>query len=68
MIPTAYITEWQKAVPWSQPNMVEQDLVICRVLLELYGNEQITRHVAFRGGTALSGLWLFNPFQIVSMS
>ena len=58
MIPTAYITEWQQTAPWSQPDMVEQDLVICRALLELFGDEHIAQHLAFRGGTALYKLCL----------
>jgi predicted nucleotidyltransferase component of viral defense system len=58
MIPTAYITEWQQTAPWSQPDMIEQDLVICRVLIELFGDEHIVQHLAFRGGTALYKLCL----------
>ena len=58
MIPNAYITEWQQYAPWSHPDMVEQDLVISRVLLELFGDEEISRRLAFRGGTALYKLFL----------
>ncbi len=35
MIPQAYIIEWHKNAPWSQPSQVEQDLVICRALVEV---------------------------------
>lgn len=58
MIPTAYITEWQQTAPWSHPDMIEQDLVICRALLELFSNEHIAQYLAFRGGTALYKLCL----------
>lgn len=58
MIPTAYITEWQQTAPWSQPDMVEQDLVICRALVEMFSDEHVAQHLAFRGGTALYKLCL----------
>lgn len=58
MIPTAYITEWQQTAPWSQPDMVEQDLIICRALVELFSHEHVAQHLAFRGGTALYKLCL----------
>lgn len=58
MIPTAYITEWQHTAPWSQPDMVEQDLVICRALVELFSDKHIAKDLAFRGGTALYKLYL----------
>lgn len=58
MIPAAYITEWQQTAPWSQPDMVEQDLIISRALLDLFGDEHIAEHLAFRGGTALYKLCL----------
>ncbi len=34
MIPQAYIIEWRKNAPWSQPSQVEQDLVICWDIVE----------------------------------
>lgn len=58
MIPSAFVTEWQQVAPWSQPDMVEQDLIICRALVELFSDEHIARHLAFRGGTALYKLHL----------
>ena len=58
MIPAAYVTEWQQSAPWPQPDMVEQDLVICRALTELFSNEHISQRLAFRGGTALYKLYL----------
>ncbi len=58
MIPAAYVTQWQQSAPWPQPDMVEQDLVISRALVELFGDEHIAKHLAFRGGTALYKLYL----------
>lgn len=36
MIPQAYITEWASQVPWQTNEQVEQDLVICRALVEIF--------------------------------
>ena len=35
MIPQAYITEWSHTAPWPTDEQVEQDLVICRALVEI---------------------------------
>jgi len=58
MIPQQYITEWSEIAPWKANEQVEQDLVICRALVELFSDEFITEKVAFRGGTALHKLFL----------
>ena len=59
MIPAAFITEWQMlSAPWLQPDDVEQDLIICRTLVELFKDVDIARRLAFRGGTALYKLYL----------
>lgn len=58
MIPQAYITEWSHNVPWQTNEQVEQDLVICRALIELFKDEFLANHLAFRGGTALHKLYL----------
>lgn len=58
MIPAAYITEWQQSAPWQHPDLVEQDLVISRALVELFSDDRISQHLAFRGGTALYKLCL----------
>jgi predicted nucleotidyltransferase component of viral defense system len=60
MIPRAHITAWRSKAPWSTDAQVEQDLVICRVIVELFSDELLAREVAFRGGTALHKLH-FNP-------
>ena len=39
MIPRAYITEWTQNAPWKSNEQVEQDLIICRVLVEIFSDE-----------------------------
>ena len=58
MIPQAYITEWSQQVPWQTNEQVEQDLVICRALVELFSDPWLAERLAFRGGTALHKLYL----------
>lgn len=58
MIPQAFITEWSNYVPWQTNEQVEQDLVISRALVEIYSDEWLASHLAFRGGTALHKLFL----------
>ena len=58
MIPQAYITEWANQVPWQTNEQVEQDLVICRALVEIFSDEWLASGLAFRGGTALHKLYL----------
>lgn len=58
MIPQAYITEWSNNVPWQTNEQVEQDLVICRALVEIFSDEFLASNLAFRGGTALHKLYL----------
>ena len=50
MIPQAYITEWANQVPWQTNEQVEQDLVICRALVEIFSDEWLASSLAFRGG------------------
>ena len=58
MIPRQYITEWSEIAPWKANEQVEQDLIICRSLVELFSDEFIAEKLAFRGGTALHKLFL----------
>jgi predicted nucleotidyltransferase component of viral defense system len=60
VIPRAHITAWRSRVGWSTDAQVEQDLIICRTLVELYSDELLAREVALRGGTALHKLH-FDP-------
>lgn len=58
MIPRAYITEWRRFAPWKENSQVEQDLIICRALTEIYNDEFLSSRLAFRGGTAIHKLFL----------
>ncbi len=58
MIPQAYITEWSNFVPWKTNEQIEQDLIICRALTEIFSNKFLADSLAFRGGTALHKLYL----------
>lgn len=61
MIPRAYITEWRNVAPWSSDAQVEQDLIISRMLVELFSNRKIADSLVFRGGTALYKLFAEKP-------
>lgn len=39
MIPKPYIAKWQDYAPWKRFHQVEQDLVISRVLVEIFSDE-----------------------------
>lgn len=58
MIPRRYILEWKEFAPWPDDAQVEQDLVIERALVEIFSDEFLSEHLAFRGGTALHKLFL----------
>jgi predicted nucleotidyltransferase component of viral defense system len=58
MIPRDFITEWRGRAPWVDEAQVEQDLVICRALVEVFRAPTLAQRLAFRGGTALFKLHL----------
>jgi predicted nucleotidyltransferase component of viral defense system len=58
MIPRDYITEWRANAPWVLDSQVEQDLVICRALVNIFSHPALAKALAFRGGTALYKLYL----------
>ena len=58
MIPRDYITQWREQAPWVDDAQVEQDLVICRALIDIFSHETLHNALAFRGGTALFKLHL----------
>ena len=58
MIPQRYIEQWRAIAPWALDAQVEQDLVIARVIVELYSDDLLKKSLAFRGGTALHKLYL----------
>ena len=58
MIPTADILAWRTEHPWVSNAQVEQDLMICRAIIDLFSQSALREHLAFRGGTALHKLFL----------
>ena len=58
MIPRNFIQEWRQNAPWSQDAQLEQDLIICRALVEIFSHPELAANLAFRGGTALFKLYL----------
>ena len=61
MIPKAFITAWRGNAPWRTNAQVEQDLVISRVIVELFKHKPLSDKLFFRGGTALYKLHLIPP-------
>jgi len=53
LIPRNFIQEWRQNAPWSQDAQLEQDLIICRALVEIFSHPELAANLAFRGGTAL---------------
>jgi predicted nucleotidyltransferase component of viral defense system len=60
LIPKAYIKEWRQYAPWPDDRQVEQDLVVCRALVDIFSDDVLAQKLAFRGGTALFKLYLNN--------
>ena len=60
MIPSDFIVEWRASTRWATDEQVEQDLVLCRALVEIFEDTKLANDVALRGGTALHKLH-FSP-------
>lgn len=58
MIPISAITEWREYAPWGSSAQVEHDLLLSRILVELFNNAFLSSKLAFRGGTAIHKLFL----------
>lgn len=63
LIPRALVAAWRRTAPWPDEAQVEQDLVLCRALADIYRRERIASRLAFRGGTALHKLVLPSPLR-----
>lgn len=57
MIPRAHITAWRSVAPWPTNEQVEQDLVLSRALVAMFGEGVVAEQALFRGGTALHKLF-----------
>src|ERR1700722_17007658 len=60
MIPYAQIMEWRQFAPWTDSVQVEQDLILSRIIAEIFSVPLLADKLAFRGGTALHKLF-FDP-------
>ncbi|MCH4155269.1 MAG: nucleotidyl transferase AbiEii/AbiGii toxin family protein [Muribaculaceae bacterium] len=60
MIQIGALMEHRAIAPWTTDMMVEQDLLICRAIVEIYRDEFLAKRLVFRGGTALHKLF-FSP-------
>jgi predicted nucleotidyltransferase component of viral defense system len=58
LIPADFIAEWRQHVAWVPSSQVEQDLVLSRVLVDIFGEPGLAKALSFRGGTALFKLHL----------
>ena len=63
MIPRAYLQEWSARAPWPDLRQVEQDLIICRALCDLFNAPKLKGRIAFRGGTAINKLLFRHPLR-----
>jgi hypothetical protein len=63
LIPQAYIQAWREHAPWPNPAQVEQDLIICRALCDLFNAPALAGKIAFRGGTAIHKLLFNQPLR-----
>jgi len=61
MIPRAYIDAWRAHAPWRSDAQVEQDIIICRALVEIFRHPVLSQQLVFRGGTALHKLFFSSP-------
>ena len=60
MIPIAQITQWRTIAPWADDMQVEQDLILSRIIIDIFSDPFLNKELAFRGGTALHKLF-FSP-------
>src|SRR3989338_10370281 len=63
MIPLAYVQAWRAHAPWPDLRQVEQDLIICRALCDLFSAPALEGKLAFRGGTAMHKLLFKQPLR-----
>jgi len=63
LIPQAYLQAWSASAPWPDFPQIEQDLIICRVLCDLFNAPALRGKIAFRGGTAINKLLFARPLR-----
>lgn len=60
MIPAIAIADWANTVTWPNPDQIEQDLLLARLIIEIANEPYLRNELVFRGGTCLHKLYL-NP-------
>lgn len=63
MIPQAAITHWRHVAPWPHDAQVEQDLILCRALVDIFQEPVLSKALLLRGGTALHKLFGPSPWR-----
>ena len=63
MIPETTVNSWRQKVNWALDEQIEQDVILSRVLIELFSHKFLSKKLIFRGGTALQKLFLPEPFR-----
>lgn len=63
MIPTANILDWRSKAPWISDAQIEQDLILSRIIIEIFSNPLLSSALAFRGGTALQKIFFKTPMR-----
>ncbi len=62
MIANDILEQWRDTeAPWKALQMVEHDLILTRILVEIYKQPKMRENLAFRGGTALNKLFIDPP-------
>jgi hypothetical protein len=54
MVPQAAITAWSARAPRPQPNQIEQDLILSRLMIEIANDELLGPELAMRLAGALA--------------
>jgi predicted nucleotidyltransferase component of viral defense system len=63
MIPTMNIVAWSRVAPWAEQRQIEQDLIICRAIVDIFGDPFLQKELRLRGGTALNKLHFSAPLR-----
>lgn len=63
MIPKANVREWRDYSPWLFDEQVEQDLILSRIIVEIFNVPELASGFAFRGGTALQKIYFDKKFR-----
>jgi predicted nucleotidyltransferase component of viral defense system len=65
MVPLKSIIEWREKCPWVSSRRIEQDLILSRILVELYSDPFLKKKLVLRGGAALYKLFVNPPARYI---